>query len=285
MSGEIPPELGRLADLASLNLSGNGLSGAIPPELGQATNLTRLVLWGNELSGTIPPELADLTNLETLAIGVNSLGGPVPPELGRLTSLRFLHLGSNVLTGAILQTGTLGRLTNPLSVHHLRVSAPGWPATSTWIRACFRGVHRERNGPVNSAGPGKPEPLGQCPERLDPARTRPVEEPAGIAPSRQSADVRTHTAGTHGSDAAQVRTLPRCPTTSACPGGRPSTNGWSGSGPSTWCVARAHRRRFGSRTGGGDAVFIDSARVLPFRIPPEPARPSPASGFAPTGGS
>ena len=38
-SGEIPPELGGLANLESLDLSGNQLRGEIPPELGGLANL------------------------------------------------------------------------------------------------------------------------------------------------------------------------------------------------------------------------------------------------------
>ena len=47
----IPPELGKLTNLASLYLSFNELSGAIPPELGKLTYLRGLYLRSNELSG------------------------------------------------------------------------------------------------------------------------------------------------------------------------------------------------------------------------------------------
>ena len=39
MSGEIPEELGNLANLRSLELMGNQLSGEIPAELGNLTSL------------------------------------------------------------------------------------------------------------------------------------------------------------------------------------------------------------------------------------------------------
>ena len=42
LSGEIPPELGNLANLEDLALRGNQLSGEIPPELGNLANLTVL---------------------------------------------------------------------------------------------------------------------------------------------------------------------------------------------------------------------------------------------------
>ena len=55
--GEIPPELGNLDNLESLNLAGNDLSGEIPPELGNLANLESLNLKWNALCGEIPPEL------------------------------------------------------------------------------------------------------------------------------------------------------------------------------------------------------------------------------------
>ncbi|MCY4204870.1 MAG: Ig-like domain-containing protein, partial [Bacteroidetes bacterium] len=44
LSGSIPPELGDLASLSSLDLSRNDLSGPIPPELGNLVNLRELGL-------------------------------------------------------------------------------------------------------------------------------------------------------------------------------------------------------------------------------------------------
>ena len=47
-----------------LSLVGNLLTGEIPPELGNLANLEELYLGGNQLSGAIPPELGNLVNLE-----------------------------------------------------------------------------------------------------------------------------------------------------------------------------------------------------------------------------
>ncbi len=101
LSGSIPPELGNLANLSSFSVYSNELSGPIPPELGDLANLSSLLLTGNELSGPIPPELGNLANLSSLDLGRNALSGPIPPELGNLANLGDLYLGGNDLTGPI----------------------------------------------------------------------------------------------------------------------------------------------------------------------------------------
>ena len=101
LSGEIPSELGNLANLEILDLGGNELSGEIPPELGKLESLEVLDLNGNELSGEIPPELGKLESLEVLHLGGNELSGEIPLELGKLESLEVLLLTGNQLSGCV----------------------------------------------------------------------------------------------------------------------------------------------------------------------------------------
>ena len=105
LSGEIPPELGRLSRLTTLALDSNRLSGGIPPEFGSLSNLATLRLGGNQLTGGIPPELGGLSNLESLSLTDNRLGGKIPPELGNLSNLNSFSLGGNDQFTGCLPTG------------------------------------------------------------------------------------------------------------------------------------------------------------------------------------
>jgi hypothetical protein len=84
LSGTIPPELGKLANLERLQLQGNNLTGTIPHELRMLTNHERLQLQGNNLTGTIPHELGKLSNLEWLDLRYNNFSGNIPSEVLRL---------------------------------------------------------------------------------------------------------------------------------------------------------------------------------------------------------
>ena len=95
LSGEIPGELGSLANLQELFLSENQLSGEIPGELGSLANLQELFLSENQLSGEIPTQLGNLTNLEWLGLGRNQLSGEIPGELGSLANLQYLLLSAD----------------------------------------------------------------------------------------------------------------------------------------------------------------------------------------------
>jgi Leucine-rich repeat (LRR) protein len=101
MVGSIPPELGNLTNLGSLDLYENRLSGSIPAELGNLTNLTWLDFGSNQLSSNIPAELGNLTNLIWLFLSSNQLSGSIPAKFGNLTSLRDLGLTRNQLSGSI----------------------------------------------------------------------------------------------------------------------------------------------------------------------------------------
>ncbi len=137
----IPPELGNLAQLATLSLAWNHLEGTIPPELGSLTELQSLLLHNNQLEGTIPRELGNLTKLVWLYLdgssdlSGNKLTGPIPPELGNLTRLQNLRLSRNELTGSIPpELGALADLRR-LSLGNNRLTGriPPWLANLTHL--------------------------------------------------------------------------------------------------------------------------------------------------------
>ncbi len=91
LSGELPPELGRLANLAGLDVSGNGLEGTLPGELGDLAKLATLDVSGNSLAGELPEALGDLANLATLDLSSNLFLGPLPLSLANtaIEDLRY----------------------------------------------------------------------------------------------------------------------------------------------------------------------------------------------------
>ena len=112
LTGTIPAELGNLANLTILGLDNNDLTGAIPAELGNLANLDQLWLNGNELTGAIPAQVGSLANLTTLSLDYNGLAGEIPAQLGNLANLKHLSLNNNELTGEIpAQLGNLANLT------------------------------------------------------------------------------------------------------------------------------------------------------------------------------
>ena len=111
LNGVIPAELGNLAKLEELTLTGNQLSGRIPAGLGNLANLRDLSLNSNNLSGEIPAAMGNLSKLAVLLLESNQLTGEIPAELGNLSSLVWLHLDHNQLTGEVpAELGSLSQL-------------------------------------------------------------------------------------------------------------------------------------------------------------------------------
>jgi Leucine-rich repeat (LRR) protein len=103
----LPPEIGQLRHLTSLNLGENGLI-ALPPQIGQLVNLKDLYLFQNQLT-SIPAEIGQLENLEILHLALNLIN-MVPPEIRKLSSLSELHLEFNDLASIPSEIGQLVNL-------------------------------------------------------------------------------------------------------------------------------------------------------------------------------
>ncbi|CAI9093636.1 OLC1v1029185C1 [Oldenlandia corymbosa var. corymbosa] len=123
ITGTIPPHLGNLSFLVSLNMSGNYFHGSLPRELSQlrrirsirlsnnnfsgqvptwfGPKLQVLTLFDNNLDGVIPSSISNMSTLEFLGLSGNSLSGNIPEEIGNLKRLTFLGLEKNSLVGFI----------------------------------------------------------------------------------------------------------------------------------------------------------------------------------------
>ena len=110
--GTLPPEIGLLSSLHSLDLRGNwGLTGPLPDEFFELGSLESLRLTRVGLGGPLNPAIGHLTSLEELELNSTGLGGPLPPEIGNLAQLEALDLSANDLVGRIPpEIGKLARL-------------------------------------------------------------------------------------------------------------------------------------------------------------------------------
>ena len=134
LTGEIPGELGSLANLQGLYLGDNQLTGPIPSQLGNLANLRQLSLQRNRLSGPIPFQLGNLTNLVRLYLAGNQLIGCVPPGLAEVENNDLDRLGLPFCGGA-LGTPIISAVTPGagfLTVAWSATAGTGGPAVSAY---------------------------------------------------------------------------------------------------------------------------------------------------------
>jgi len=91
----LPPQIGELTDLTTLNLVGNQLT-MLPDQICELTALTDLYLTFNQLT-TLPERIGDLTSLKILKLHSNRLT-TLPKRICDLTSLEILDINRNQLT-------------------------------------------------------------------------------------------------------------------------------------------------------------------------------------------
>ncbi|KAL8252227.1 hypothetical protein R6Q59_035920 [Mikania micrantha] len=87
--------------MSGLDLSCNKLTGNIPEELGLLAQIHALNLSHNRLTGPIPVKFSNLANIESLDLSFNGLTGKVPSELIKLNSLEVFNVSFNKLSGSL----------------------------------------------------------------------------------------------------------------------------------------------------------------------------------------
>lgn len=114
----LPPEIGHLTELRTLDLDKNNLT-ALPPEIGHLTKLEYLHLKYNELT-MLPPEIAQLKALKKIDLYENELT-ELSPELLSLTSLEQLWVAFNKIEKLPSAIGNLVNLQS-LSIDNNNIS-------------------------------------------------------------------------------------------------------------------------------------------------------------------
>ncbi|KAL7124558.1 hypothetical protein ABFS83_14G056300 [Erythranthe nasuta] len=99
LSGTIPPQIGNLSFLISLDLSRNFFGGVLPQLLPH--RLKYISLRNNNFTGNIPVSLSNLTKLQLVDFSSNFFQGNIPKELGNLQSLQAFRMENNRLSGTI----------------------------------------------------------------------------------------------------------------------------------------------------------------------------------------
>jgi gliding motility-associated-like protein len=110
LTGFLPPTIGNLTSLQSLQFDQNSIGGSIPNSIGNLIGLQYFSIIINQLTGTIPSSLGNLTSLVWLRLGDNQLSGSIPSSLGNLSSLAYMHLMNNQFSGPI--PPSFGNLSN-----------------------------------------------------------------------------------------------------------------------------------------------------------------------------
>ncbi|WVZ77882.1 hypothetical protein U9M48_025683 [Paspalum notatum var. saurae] len=95
-----------------LDLSSNHFKGVIPPEIGQLKALATLNISFNNLTGQIPPSICNLTDLEVLDLSSNSLTGEIPAALENLHYLSSFNISNNNMEGPIPTGGQFSTFQN-----------------------------------------------------------------------------------------------------------------------------------------------------------------------------
>ncbi|KAJ1273727.1 hypothetical protein BS78_05G006400 [Paspalum vaginatum] len=119
-SGAIPPSLGSLKRLQTLDLSDNPFdAGELPASFKNLASLVSLWAAGCNLVGEFPSLVLEMPELEVLVLYNNALTGSIPPRVWSLSKLLVLGLSTNNFTGDVVVDGDGMAARSPKKQDHM----------------------------------------------------------------------------------------------------------------------------------------------------------------------
>ncbi|XP_057993119.1 LRR receptor-like serine/threonine-protein kinase GSO1 [Hevea brasiliensis] len=99
----VPSSLCNISTLTTLWLKNDNPEGNVPEEIGKLANLETLILYGNkQISGSVPWTIFNISSLRMIDLSFNRLSGSLPDDICQnLLNLRRLVLHHNQLEGQI----------------------------------------------------------------------------------------------------------------------------------------------------------------------------------------
>ncbi|XWS59373.1 hypothetical protein CRYUN_Cryun08bG0116000 [Craigia yunnanensis] len=139
LSGEVPPDIGKMQHFSVLHLGCNKFNGKLPTEIGQLPLVVLNVSW-NKFSGQIPMEIENSRCLQNLDLSHNNFSGTLPTNFNHLNELSKFNISFNpLIAGKIPEIGQLATfekdsyLGNPLLHSSLfKLDDPILPPSNSW---------------------------------------------------------------------------------------------------------------------------------------------------------
>ncbi|KAM3751348.1 hypothetical protein ACB098_04G102000 [Castanea mollissima] len=104
LSGEVPPDIGKMQNFSMLHLGFNEFYGKLPPQIGEMP-LVVLNISNNKFSGEIPGEIGNIKCLQNLDLSCNNFSGMFPASFSNLSELSKFNISYNPQISGEIPTG------------------------------------------------------------------------------------------------------------------------------------------------------------------------------------